>query len=195
MKILGVFGLLKKMLATNVVKCFEKEFYGELTVEDLETLTYDSRPSWDEYFIKIAEQVSTRASCPRIHHGCVIVSKSNRILSTGYNGAPSGYDDCNSVGCHIINNHCRRAEHAERNAIYSAAHEGVSLFGSTAYITGQPCIDCLRALISVGVFRIVYKFGVHYSFPQPEQDMINVLKDGFTSDISGSLVILTKNKT
>lgn len=138
------------------------------------------KPSWDEYFFRIAVEVSTRASCPRKKHGCVIVDKtSHRILSTGYNGAPSGYSSCDEVGCYLIDNHCKRAEHAERNAIYSAASHGISLNGSIAYVTGQPCVDCTRALISVGVSAIYYLKDGHYSYPEIEQNLIDEMRSTF----------------
>lgn len=75
-----------------------------------------NRPSWDDYFLAIAKVVSNRASCPRANSGCVLV-KDKRILSTGYNGAPAGEETCLDVGCLVLDKHCLRAIHGERNAI------------------------------------------------------------------------------
>ena len=90
------------------------------------------RPIWDEYFISIAREVARRATCPRASVGAVIV-KNNRILSTGYNGAPAGKPHCSDVGCFLVNNHCTRAVHAESNAIAQAAKHGIPLEGATLY--------------------------------------------------------------
>jgi len=74
------------------------------------------RQSWDEYFLTLAKHASTRATCDRLHAGCVIV-KEKRIVSTGYNGSLPGADHCDEVGHLMINNHCVATEHAERNAV------------------------------------------------------------------------------
>lgn len=75
-----------------------------------------NRPNWDTYFLNIAKAVSLRASCPRASSGVVLV-KDRRIVATGYNGAPPGYSECITKGCILVNNHCMRAIHGERNAI------------------------------------------------------------------------------
>lgn len=128
-----------------------------------------SRLSWDEYFLEIATTVSKRASCPRRSHGCVIVNASKTIIACGYNGAPPGCNTCAEEGCLILNNHCKRAEHAERNALYRAAREGHAIKDCTAYITGEPCIDCLRALLAAGISRIVFIQGGHYGYVAEEE--------------------------
>ena len=69
--------------------------------------TKKSRPSWDEYFMEIARQVSTRATCDRKHVGAVIV-RDKAILSTGYNGAPHHLPHCDEVGHEIVDGHCVR---------------------------------------------------------------------------------------
>jgi len=76
----------------------------------------EMRQSWDEYFLTLAKHASTRATCDRLHAGCVIV-KEKRIVSTGYNGSLPGADHCDEVGHLMINNHCVATEHAERNAV------------------------------------------------------------------------------
>src|SRR3989337_198341 len=104
-----------------------------------------SRPSIDEYFLKIASVVAERATCRRHHVGAVAV-KDKHILSTGYNGAPAGLKDCMELGClrdelgiasgtrHEI---CRGI-HAEQNVIIQAALHGVSIEGATIYCTHTP---------------------------------------------------------
>lgn len=129
------------------------------------------RDSWDLYFLNLAKSVSSRASCPRKSHGCVIVNKDNTIISCGYNGAPPGCKTCLEVGCYLIDNHCKRAEHAERNALFRASMEGHSVKNCVAYITGEPCCDCIRSMISARIKKIVYIKGGHYSFPEEEETL------------------------
>lgn len=120
------------------------------------------RPGWDEYFMQIARTVATRATCPRLSVGCVLV-REHRILTTGYNGAPRGVAHCTEAGCMLVNDHCARATHAEANAIVQGALHGVSLAGSIAYCTHQPCVNCSKLLISAGVQKIIYDVG----YPDP----------------------------
>jgi dCMP deaminase len=112
------------------------------------------RPTWDEYFLKLAMLASERATCPRMHCGCVIV-RDRYVLSTGYNGSLPGLEHCEDVGCLIVDRHCVRTNHAEMNAIAQAAKHGVSLDGSTAYVTNTPCTTCAKALIAAGTGRVV----------------------------------------
>ena len=112
------------------------------------------RPSWDEYFLKLAMLASERATCPRMHCGCVLV-KDRYVLSTGYNGSLPGQDHCEDVGCLIVDDHCVRTNHAEMNAIAQAARHGVSIKGATAYVTNMPCTTCAKALLAAGIARVV----------------------------------------
>ncbi len=124
------------------------------------------RPSWNEYFMSIAEMVSTRSTCLRRKVGAVLV-KDKRIISTGYNGSPSGLKHCEEVGClreklgvpsgerHEL---CRGL-HAEQNAIIQAALHGVSTKGAILYCTHCPCSLCTKMLINAGISRVVYKEG------------------------------------
>jgi dCMP deaminase len=114
------------------------------------------RPSWDEYFIKIALAVAERSTCDRAHVGAILV-KDKRILTTGFNGSPRGLDHCDNVGHLLIDGHCVRTIHAETNAIIQAALHGVSTNGATCYVTHFPCINCSKTLINAGVNRIVYR--------------------------------------
>lgn len=110
------------------------------------------RPTWDEYFRGIAQAVSVRASCPRASVGAVIVSNDNRILATGYNGAPSGDPDCIEAGCDMQDNHCQRALHAEVNAVAFAARHGTAIRGARIYVTGRDvCRECAKVLRAAGI--------------------------------------------
>jgi len=115
-----------------------------------------ARPGWDEYFMEIARSVATRATCPRASVGALL-TRSHRILTTGYNGAPRGVAHCTEIGCILVNEHCQRATHAEANAIVQGALHGVGLEGATAYCTHQPCVNCTKLLISAGVEKIIYE--------------------------------------
>ena len=112
------------------------------------------RPSWDQYFLKLAMLASERSTCPRMHCGCVIV-KRKYVLSTGYNGSLPGMEHCDDAGCIIENDHCIRTNHAEINALAQAARHGVALEGATIYITNMPCTTCAKALITAGIERVV----------------------------------------
>lgn len=124
----------------------------------------DVRVSWDEYFMDIAEIVKTRSTCMRRQVGAVIV-KDNRIITTGYNGAPSGCHHCTEIGTCFRQEHnipsgerhemCR-ALHAEQNAIIQAARIGNTTDGATIYVTDQPCVICAKMCINAGIKRIVY---------------------------------------
>ena len=115
------------------------------------------RDSWNEYFMKIAEQVATRATCPRKHVGAVIV-RDKTILSTGYNGALRGLEHCSDQGCDLDEgNHCQRVVHAEANAIVQAAKNGVKTDGATIYVTASPCWPCFRLIANAGITEVFFR--------------------------------------
>ncbi|HPD06113.1 MAG TPA: cytidine/deoxycytidylate deaminase family protein [Spirochaetota bacterium] len=117
-----------------------------------------NRPTWDEYFMTIAHDVATRATCIRRKVGAVIV-KEKRILSTGYNGVPTGITHCTPETClrTIYNvpsgerHELCRGLHAEQNAIIQAAYHGVSIANAIIYVTHQPCSICTKMLINAGI--------------------------------------------
>ena len=127
--------------------------------------TQSERPSWDQYFMDIVDLVSRRSTCLRRKVGAVIV-RDKRILSTGYNGAPTGIRHCAEVGClrEQLNvpsgerHELCRGLHAEQNAIIQAALHGVSTKGSTIYCTNHPCIICSKMIINSGIEKIVYRY-------------------------------------
>lgn len=108
----------------------------------------------DQYFMKIAHVAKLRATCPRLHCGCVIVVDGD-IVSTGYNGSLPGMPHCDDAGCDMLDGHCVRTMHAEMNAVVRAAKKGVPLRRGTAYITSFPCWLCTKLLITAGIARIV----------------------------------------
>lgn len=133
-------------------------------------ITDPKRPSWDQYFMGIAFEVARRSTCLRARVGAIIV-RDKRILTTGYNGAPAGLSHCTEAGCLMIEGHCRRALHAELNAIVQAALHGVSVAGGTIYITHQPCLVCAQMIINAGIRRVVY------GGPYPDETAVEFLKE------------------
>lgn len=118
------------------------------------------RPDWDEYFLKLAMLASERATCPRMHCGCVLV-KNRDVVATGYNGSIPGDEHCEDVGCLVVENHCVRTVHAEMNALIQAAKRGHGVEGATAYVTNMPCTTCAKSLITAGIKRVVVFSNYH----------------------------------
>ena len=126
----------------------------------------DKRPTWNEYFMRITEDVSSRAICVKRKVGAIIV-KDNHILATGYNGAPKGFEHCTEDTCirkqmsvpsgqrHEL---CRGL-HAEQNAIIQAAVQGVKIEGGTMFCTYQPCVICVKMMINAGIKKLIYSGG------------------------------------
>ena len=143
--------------------------------------TNENQLKWDKRFMELANSVATWSSCVRDgrHVGAVIV-KNNRILTTGYNGAPSGVKSCRERGFCLRDKlgipSGTRAEtcyaiHAEQNAVVQAAKLGVSVEGATIYVTHQPCSVCTRILINSGIKRIVYQH------PYPDEFSLDLLRE------------------
>ncbi|MFX0069762.1 MAG: cytidine/deoxycytidylate deaminase family protein [Candidatus Hermodarchaeota archaeon] len=123
----------------------------------------NERISKDQYFMEIADVVSQRSTCIKRKVGAVLV-KDSHIISTGYNGAPSGFEHCTVDKC--VRKNLRPGEkpelcrgvHAEINCVIQAAIHGTSIKGNTTlYSTTFPCMACLKLLINAGVRKIVYK--------------------------------------
>ncbi len=125
-----------------------------------------TRPDIDEYFLKIASVVAERATCRRHNVGCVAV-KDKHILTTGYNGAPSGLKDCLELGClrdelgipSGQRQEICRGIHAEQNVIIQAAYHGIPIQGATLYCTNLPCGICSKMIINAGIKEIFYREG------------------------------------
>lgn len=122
---------------------------------------------WDKRFMELTEQVGTWSSCFRRKVGAIIV-RDKRVMTTGYNGAPTGIMSC------IERGECLREKlqipsgtraelcygvHAEQNAIIQAARYGINICGATLYCTHQPCVICAKMIINAGIVRVVYKEG------------------------------------
>ena len=128
-----------------------------------------SRPSWDDYFLGLMEEVGKRATCDRCRSGCIIV-KDKRIICTGYVGSPPGLPHCDEEG-HMMKEvleedgtskmHCVRTIHAEQNAICQAAKYGISLEGGTLYCKMEPCRVCAMLITTVGIIKVIAKRKYH----------------------------------
>lgn len=148
------------------------------------------RPSWETYFMEIAALVGKRSTCLRRVVGAIIV-KDRRILSTGYNGAPTGVRHCAETGClrEQLNvssgerHELCRGIHAEQNAIIQAAFHGVSIRGASLYCTNLPCSICAKMIINAGIKVIYYESG--YADGMSEEMLaeagLKVVKIGSTS--------------
>jgi dCMP deaminase len=119
------------------------------------------RLSRNELWLEIAKLYAARGTCDRAQVGCVIV-KDNRVVSAGYNGAPPGLPHCidmedpHEVESLMGERGCRRAIHAEANAIAWAARQGTSVSGATLYTTHEPCLPCSQLIISAGVVAVYW---------------------------------------
>ena len=124
------------------------------------------RPSWNDYFMGIADLVAGRATCIRRKVGAVLV-KDRRILCSGYNGAPAGLPHCGETGClrrqlnvpSGVKHELCRGVHAEQNVIIQAAYHGVAVAGASLYCTNQPCSICAKMLVNAGIQEIYFRDG------------------------------------
>ncbi len=127
------------------------------------------RPSWDQYFMELANTAAKRATCDRGRSGCIIV-RDKHVLVTGYVGSPLGLPHCDEVG-HLlkkvthedghVTQHCVRTVHAEQNAICQAAKLGISLENGTLYCKMTPCRTCAMLIINCGIKRVVCEMKYH----------------------------------
>lgn len=152
----------------------------------------NKRPSWDEYFIEMADAVSKRATCDRGRSGCVIV-KDRQMLVTGYVGSPKGTEHCDDIG-HLfkevyhengsVTKHCVRTVHAEQNAICQAAKLGIALAGSTLYCRMTPCRTCAMLIINCGIERVVCEKRYHSAAESEEMfEKVGVKLEYFSEEI------------
>ena len=158
-------------------------------MEKIEKIT---RPSWDEYFMKLAWLVAERSTCVRHHVGAVIV-RDKRILTTGYNGAAAGTKDCLELGC--LRNELNipsgtrheicRAIHAEQNAIIQAGTHGININGGTLYCTHSPCILCAKMIANAKIKRVVM------SIEYPDETFKNLFKEAGIEYVSMPIPELT----
>ena len=121
------------------------------------------RPSWDQYFMKIADAVATRSNCCRRQVAAVLV-RDGRIIATGYNGTPRGVRNCDDGGCPRCNSDTPSGSglteclcsHAEENAIVQSAYHGIAVKGAVLYTTFSPCLQCAKMIINAGIVEVVY---------------------------------------
>jgi len=132
------------------------------------SVEFNGRPSWDQYFLRMLPLIASRSTCFSRQIGAII-TKRNRIISTGYNGSPPGLKHCAELGGCVRRKagvpsgeklEICRAVHAEKNAILFSREP--SLEGATIYVSCTPCTDCMKSIITVGIKRIV-----HYQEPYP----------------------------
>lgn len=119
-----------------------------------------SKPTFDEIYMELAENLAKRSHCVKAKVGAVL-TKDTRIISLGYNGPPAGTHNCDEewpeVGCpRDSKGSCSLALHAEQNAILYAAKNNFSVDGSTLYVTLSPCISCARVIFTTGIKKIYY---------------------------------------
>jgi dCMP deaminase len=156
---------------------------GEVSDDDVQRLATTNperrkQIAFDGYYLKLAKAVKEGADCLGSHVGAVVVLK-NRVVSTGYNGTPSGFTNCSEKGCircydSWLSKQGRSEEmsdpehtsgksldrcicvHAEQNAFLTAARFGIALEGASLYSTQSPCFGCLKEAVQIGIRRIVY---------------------------------------
>ena len=120
-----------------------------------------TKPSFNEIFMDLAQNLALRSHCTRAQVGCVL-TKDTRIISIGYNGPPSGTHNCDEDfkdegGCpKDSKGSCSLALHAEQNAILYASKNGASIEGSTLYVTLSPCISCARIIFSMKIKKVIF---------------------------------------
>ena len=120
------------------------------------------KQKWVDYYIDIAERTSLLSTAKKLKVGAVIV-KDNRILSIGYNGTPSGWDnDCEDEYQYEDGGYEMRTKkeviHAERNALDKIAKSTESSDGASLFVTHTPCVECAKSIYNTGITTVYYKF-------------------------------------
>ena len=124
--------------------------------------------------MELAQNLALRSHCTRAQVGCVL-TKDTRIISIGYNGPPAGTHNCDDEfvedGCpRDSKGSCSLALHAEQNAILYASKNGVSVEGSTIYVTLSPCIACARIIYSMKIKKVIFlnSYAAYKGLPSDE---------------------------
>lgn len=152
----------------------------------------EKRPDFDSYFMNLAIAVRERAECIGRRVGAV-VAFGQRVISTGYNGTPSGMKNCTEGGCHRCRNKGQYPPgegydvcicvHAEQNAMATAARIGIPVLGAVVYTTMRPCFTCLKEMLQAGIQRIVYLH--EWEHPVPElATQYSILESRIPSGVS-----------
>jgi dCMP deaminase len=142
-----------------------EELYAAIREVFRENLFFE-RPTWDQYFMSIAQVVASRSNCVK-RKVAAVVTRDRRIVSTGYNGTPRGTRNCNEGGCPRCNDLAPGGtglldclcSHGEENAITQASYHGASLQNATLYTTFSPCLQCTKMIINSGLSEVVYNAG------------------------------------
>ena len=135
--------------------------------------TFTLSNKWDKRFLEMAKQVASWSKDPSTQVGAVAV-RNRTVIAQGYNGLPRGMKDTHDR-LTVRPLKMKMIVHAEMNAIYNAAENGVSLKDSTIYVIGLPiCHDCAKGLIQAGISRVV----------TPEQEIPENWQDSISSSIS-----------
>jgi len=121
-------------------------------------------------FLAIADIVAQASYCKKRQVGAVITIN-DRIVSTGYNGMPSGLpNECECDKEHKVT--CDKVIHAEMNAILAATKAGIALDGATLYVTYPPCVNCAKHILQTGIAKVVYRFKPEFT---KKLDGVNLL--------------------
>lgn len=138
---------------------------ADLIVKELAPFNFSNfaivRPDWERYFMLLAKLVASRTNCMKRAVGCVI-TRDDRVVSTGYNGTPYGMPNCLDGGCARCNSYGPSGQgleecyciHAEANAVIEAGRK--KTIGATAYVTTIPCLSCAKLLVQSGIIKIVF---------------------------------------
>ncbi|ODV91274.1 hypothetical protein CANCADRAFT_26779 [Tortispora caseinolytica NRRL Y-17796] len=121
------------------------------------------RPSWDDYFMKLAYLAAERSNCVKRRVGCVL-TRDKRVIATGYNGTPKGMENCSDGGCPRCNatgnvsgtslDRCL-CLHAEENTLLEAGRERIGE-GAILYCDTCPCLTCAIKIVQCGISEVVY---------------------------------------
>ena len=115
--------------------------------------------NWDEYFMGIAKLTAGRSKDPNTQVGAVIVSESNRVLSTGYNGTPNGFNDDDfpwGRDGHPLETKYMFVCHAEANAIDNFRGYKKEFENARIYVDLFPCNECAKKIIQSGIKEVIY---------------------------------------
>ena len=163
----------------------------------------------DRYYLRLAEAVETSADCLGTHVGAVLVLE-NRVISTGYNGTPSSFPNCEDGGCircldswYLKNDRADEVTdpahvsgaaldrcicvHAEPNAFITAARFGIRIQGATLYTTQSPCFSCLKEAVQADIKRIVYKTWYPAKYIPPLRKLYYGLADHLATTPEGKV--------
>lgn len=139
-----------------------------------------TKPSFNDIYMELAEKLATRSHCVKAQVGAVL-TKDTRIISLGYNGPPAGTHNCDiewpEHGCpRDSKGSCSLALHAEQNAILYAANNKMEMKGATLYVTLSPCISCARVIYTVGITKVYFKKSYAQYKGIPNDEGVDFLK-------------------